>query len=124
MPAWKHLSTVRPDQGYLAMLTYIGLKKYRTIARFLGHSNRVEAQLSKTKGLIGYSLRAKLMQRSFWTLSVWESEEALQAFVREGFHRGAMNVLAPDTIRPNFVRWKIKGIACPPSWDEALRRQD
>ena len=53
----------------------------------------------------------------------WESKETLQTFVREGFHRGAREVLESDTIRPNFLRWKIKGSACPPSWDEALKRQ-
>ena len=53
----------------------------------------------------------------------WESEETLQVFVREGFHRGAREVLASDTIRPKFLRWRIKGSACPPSWDDALNRQ-
>ena len=79
MPAWKSLGTAQPDQEYLALLTYLPLKKYRTIPRFLGYAKRVEAQLAETKGIVGYCLRAKFMQRSFWTLSVWESEEALQA---------------------------------------------
>ncbi len=122
MPAWKSLGTAQPDQEYLALLTYLPLKKYRTIPRFLGYAKRVEAQLANTKGLIGYSLRAKFMQHSFWTLSVWESEETLQAFIQEGFHAGVMKVLMPDMAGPNFVRWKIKGSACPPSWEEALRR--
>ena len=87
----------------------------------LGYAKRVEAQLAETKGIVGYSLRAKFMQRSFWTLSVWESEEALQAFIHEGFHAGVMSVLIPDMATPNFVRWKIKGSACPPSWEEALK---
>ena len=122
MPAWKSLGTAQPDQEYLALLTYLPLKKYRTIPRFLGYAKRVEAQLANTKGLIGYSLRAKFMQHSFWTLSVWESERTLQAFIHEGFHEGVMKVLKPDMAVPNIVRWKIKGSACPPSWKEALRR--
>ena len=122
MPAWKSLGTAQPDQEYLALLTYLPLKKYRTIPRFLGYAKRVEAQLAETKGIIGYSLRAKFMQRSFWTLSVWESEEALQAFIHVGFHAGVMSVLMLDMAGPNFVRWKIKGSACPPSWEEALKR--
>ena len=122
MPAWNSLGTAQPDQEYLALLTYLPLKKYRTIPRFLGYAKRVEAQLANTKGLIGYSLRAKFMQHSFWTLSVWESEETLQAFVHKGFHEGIMKVLMPDMAVPNFVRWKIKGSACPPSWEEALNR--
>ena len=122
MPAWKSLGAAQPDQEYLALLTYLPLK-YRTIPRFLGYAKRVETQLAETKGIIGYSLRAKFMQRSFWTLSLWKSEEALQAFVHEGFHAGVMKVLMPDMAATNFVRWKIKGSACPPSWEEALKRQ-
>ena len=122
MPAWKRLGVAQPDQEYLALLTYLPLKKYRTIPRFLGYARRVEAQLAETKGIVGYSLRTKFMQRSFWTLSVWESEEALQAFIHEGFHTGVMSVLTPDMAATNFVRWKIKGSECPPSWEEALRR--
>ena len=120
---WKGLGTAQPDQEYMALLTYLPVKKYRTIPRFLSYAKRVEAQLAETKGIIGYSLRAKFLQRSFWTLSLWESEEALQAFVYEGFHTGVMKVLISDMGATNFVRWKIKGSACPPSWEEALRRR-
>ncbi len=122
MPAWKSLGTAQPDQEYLALLTYLPFKKYRTIPRFLGYAKRVEAQLAETKGIVGYSLRARFLQRSFWTLSVWESEEALQAFVHEGFHPGVMSVLMPEMAASNVVRWKIRGSACPPSWEEALKR--
>ena len=123
MPSWKSLGIARPDQEYLVVLTRLSLKKYRTIPRFLGYSKRVEAQLAVTKGLIGYSLHAKLGQRSFWTLSVWESEQFLEAFVHDGIHAGVMKMLVPDMAAPNFIGWKIKGDAYPPAWEIALRRE-
>ena len=122
MPSWKSLRSPEAAQDYVALLTYLPLKKYRTIPRFLGYLRRVEAQLSRTEGIVGYSLRAKFMRRDFWTLSVWESEDALQAFVHQGFHAGLMAVLMPDMGATNFVRWKVKGSDCPPSWDDALQR--
>ena len=33
-----------------------------------------------------------------------------------------IRAVMPDMAGPNFVRWKIKGSACPPSWEEALKR--
>ena len=122
MPTWKSLRPAEPEREYMALLTYLPLKKYRTIPRFLGYARRVEAQLSETEGIVGYSVRAKFMRRDFWTLSVWESEDALQAFVHQGFHSGLMTVLMPDMGATNFVRWKVKGRDCPPSWDDALQR--
>ena len=122
MPSWKNLRSPEPAREYVALLTYLPLKKYRTIPRFLGYARRVEAQLSETEGIVGYSVRAKFMRRDFWTLSVWEGEDALQAFVHQGFHSGLMAVLMPDMAATNFVRWKIKGSDCPPSWDDALQR--
>ena len=66
-----------PGREYLALLSYLPLKRYRTIPRFLGYARRVEVQLAETAGVIGYALRARFTKRDFLTLSVWESEEAL-----------------------------------------------
>ena len=122
MPAWKSLRPAEPEREYVVLLTYLPLKRYRTIPRFLGYARRVEAQLAETDGIVGYALRAKFTKRDFWTLSVWESEDALQTFVHQGFHSGLMTVLKPDMAATNFVRWTIKGSDCPPSWDDVLQR--
>ena len=122
MPSWNHLREPEPGREYLALLTYLPLKRYRTIPRFLGYARRVEAQLRETEGVIGYGLRAKLLSRDFWTLSVWDNEGVLQTFVHQGFHGGLMAVLKGDMGTTSFVRWPIKGGDCPPSWDNALSR--
>ena len=61
MPSWNHLREPEPGREYLALLTYLPLKRYRTIPRFLGYARRVEAQLRETEGVIGYGLRAKAL---------------------------------------------------------------
>ena len=83
MPAtpWKALSSAAPDREYLALLSYLELKRFRMIPRFLRYSNEVQRQLSQTSGVVGYSLLAQLLRRHFWTLSVWDDERALMAFV-------------------------------------------
>ena len=37
----------------------------------------IQRQLRASRGLIGYSLRARLAVKRFWTLSAWEDEAAL-----------------------------------------------
>src|SRR5436189_34076 len=46
------------------------------IPRFLRYSGRVATQLEGTRGLVGFSFRAKVLAREFYTLSVWEDERA------------------------------------------------
>ncbi len=121
---WKTSFQPDPDREYLALLTFLPLKHYRTIPRFVGYSRRIETQLAETVGLVGYSLRAELLRRHFWTLSVWEDEGALQQFLHQGYHRGVMTVLVPDMAETNFVRHPIKGSEYPPSWKSALHGFD
>ena len=118
---WKTFVQPDPDREYLALLTYLPLKHYRTIPRFVGYTRRIEAQLAETVGLVGYAVRAQLLRRDFWTLSVWEDEGALQQFIHEGFHSGVMTILIPDMRETNFVRHSIKGCDYPPSWESAMR---
>ncbi len=119
---WKLLAEVEPDREYLALLSYLPLKRYRTIPRFIGYTGRIKAQLDESRGVVGYSVRAQILKCDFWTLSVWENESRLMEFVRHGFHSGVMIVLRQDMGATNFVRWMVRGADIPPAWDDALRR--
>jgi hypothetical protein len=72
--------------------------------------------------LIGYSLRAQVAAKQFWTLSVWEDETSLQAFVVAPPHVAVMKAMAPFMGATRFVRWDVKGSELPLRWDDALRR--
>ena len=44
---------------------------------------RIRRQLAGADGLIGYALNARLTHKEFWTVSVWQSRDELEA-VRGG----------------------------------------
>ena len=77
-------------------------------------------QLAAVQGLIAYSLLARPMAKNFWTLSVWEHEAALDAFIRHPPHVRLMASLAPHMGKTKFVRWMVKGSELPLLWDDAL----
>jgi heme-degrading monooxygenase HmoA len=79
-------------------------------------------QLVASRGAIGFSLRAKVLGKTAWTLSVWENEADLQAFSGGQPHRQVMADLGPSLSGAKFVRWTVPGSALPPHWDEALKR--
>ena len=113
-----------PDKSreYFALLSCLPLNKYRAIPGFLRFSSQIQKQLRATPGVIGYSLRAKLLSRNFWTLSAWADEKALTDFVAKIPHEQAMQAMMPHMGPTKFTKWKVLGSALPLQWEEALRR--
>ena len=64
------------------------------------------------------------MSHRFWTLSIWDDERALMAFVGRDPHRTTMGILQPYMAEAAFTRWTIRGSDVPPSWDDAMQRAD
>ncbi len=119
---WKSFIHAQENREYLALLSYLPLKRYSAIPKFLKYVSKIDQQLQTANGLIGYSLQAQPLLRKFWTLSVWEDSDALMAFVRSIPHGDVMKLLASDMDQTNFAQWKIQGSAIPPDWIGAKER--
>ncbi|MFF5964070.1 DUF3291 domain-containing protein [Streptomyces collinus] len=90
--------------------------------RFLAGTPAVWRQVRRSPGAYGATLRAKPFKRTFWTLSAWESKDALHAFVRAGAHGSSSRGLAPQMRDSAFTTWQVSSDDLPLSWSEALRR--
>ena|SRR5713226_788745 len=116
---WKTLIVPVSNKDYLALLSFLPLKHYRTIPKFFWRTLQTQRQLHKSRGLIGYSLHAQPLRREFWTLSIWEDYESLMNFVHRAPHGKIMQAMAPHMGKTQFVHWKVTATDIPPSWDEA-----
>jgi hypothetical protein len=116
---WISLADVDPAREYLALITYLPRKRYWSIFSFIRQSNQIQKQLKSSRGLIGYSLRAQLLGKKAWTVSVWEDERALIEFVGKSPHVDTMKKVGLGVAR-KFVRWKLLGSDVPPKWEDAL----
>jgi hypothetical protein len=119
---WKMLVPPEKDREYLALLSYLPLNRYSKIPLFMRYSMGIMKQIAGSPGAIGYSMRAKLFSRRFWTLSVWESSAALMEFVSKVPHSESMKAMAPFMGQTKFTQWKVVGSALPLRWDEVIRR--
>ena len=119
---WQSYLRVVPDRDYAALLSYLPLKSGWRIPWLLLYTARIRRQLRTSPGLVGYSLRAELAAKRFWTLSVWENEAAMQAFVAAPPHIAIMKALAPHMGRTGFIRWTVTGSDLPLRWEDALKR--
>jgi len=119
---WKWCRQASPDREYLVLLSFLPLRRFSRIPWFLLHTLRTARQLAATKGLVGYSLNTEPLAKRFWTLSVWEDDAALRAFVGEPPHGQAMRVMTQHMRPTDFVRWTQTGSSLPPTWADALGR--
>ncbi|MBV6699128.1 hypothetical protein KV557_18725 [Kitasatospora aureofaciens] len=71
-------------------------------------------------GAVGASLAAQPLKRTFWTLSAWESREALYAKAEP--HRSIMTSLRSTIKESVFTFWEAPVQDLPISWPEARRR--
>ncbi|MFI9807591.1 DUF3291 domain-containing protein [Streptomyces sp. NPDC052301] len=90
--------------------------------RFLVRTPAVWRQVGRAPGAYGASLRAQPLRRTFWTLSAWESADALKAFAHSGSHRPISRGLASHMSGVTFAGWETTADQLPVSWEEAERR--
>jgi hypothetical protein len=119
---WRTLGSPDPDGDFVALLSYLPLKSFWRVPQFLVYTMQVTRQLAAAQGLLGYSALARPLSKRFWTLSAWESEAALRAFVQHPPHVRLIIVLTPHMAETKFLRWMVKGSQLPLRWDDALRR--
>ena len=119
---WKKIAPVDPNGEYLVLLTYLPLKKHRSIPRFFWSTVAIQKQLAGSAGILGYALRAKPLKKNFWTMSAWLDEKSLMDFVLRLPHSQVMKALAPDMGSTKFIRWKVAGSEVPLRWNIAIER--
>jgi len=119
---WKSTKALVPDREYVVLASSIPPLSRSSTRRLFNGASAVRKQLSKTDGVVGFSLLARPIQKQYATLSIWEDEAALAAFADTSPHRELMAGLAPEMGATKFVRWTIRGSDGRPSWSDALRR--
>lgn len=96
-----------PDQPAFLMASRFDLKQHwRTPAFFLS-ALRVFQQARRSPGLLGVSLRAHPLSKSYLTLSAWTGEPALREFMRANPHRTVMGKAKPWCAEATFRFWEL-----------------
>jgi heme-degrading monooxygenase HmoA len=116
------MKALEPDREYVVLASSIPPLSRSSTRRLFNGASAVRKQLSKTDGVVGFSLLARPLQKQYATLSIWEDEAALAAFADTSPHRELMADLSPEMAATKFVRWTIRGSDGRPSWSDALRR--
>ncbi|MFE7708746.1 DUF3291 domain-containing protein [Streptomyces sp. NPDC057486] len=112
-----------PHHGQVVvMASRFEVRTLKDVPRFFLKSLSAWRQVRSAPGAFGASLIAQPTKRTFFTLSAWESRDALYAYARTEPHRGIMTGLRPTMRSSTFTFWEAPVEYLPVSWAEAKRR--
>ncbi|MFK0232141.1 DUF3291 domain-containing protein [Streptomyces vinaceus] len=90
--------------------------------RFFLKAPGIIGQIRKAPGAHGVALRARILGRTFLTLSAWEDPQALHRFARSEPHRSSSRAAAAFMRESAFAYWTAPASELPITWAEAERR--
>ena len=101
-------------------LTRLRVRSIRFLPSFFLDATRSRQQVKKSPGFVAGSL---LTDRNwtFWTMTAWDSEESMRAFMTSGAHQKAMPHLLHWCDEASVAHW-TQSDATLPSWTEADQR--
>ena len=111
-----------PGEELHALTSTLPLTHYRDVPRFLRWTMKIRRQLATAEGCAGYSLDARLLRKTFFTLSAWQDSEAMNRFVRSGQHATMLADMAGRLGQSTFVESSIPGTGLPLDWAAARQR--
>jgi hypothetical protein len=121
---WKSLTPAQPDGTYVAFTSRFTLRSILQLPSFMRYSQQIMRQIEGAQGAMGYSVGGDILRLQLYTLSAWESDAHLQAFVQAAPHARAADAFRHGMGKPSvFVRWTVRGAELPLGWTDALRRQ-
>jgi len=118
---WKRLAETDPDREYVVVATYIPVRHVVKLPEFWSNVRKIVKQLNSSDGLVGYSLLARPFRSDYWTLSAWESDEAVRRFAETEPHRSiAPRITSFSEVGFDLAKWTAVGRDLPPRWDKAV----
>lgn len=97
-------------------VTRLKLRSWHYLAPFLQHSNASIDQAKAAKGNL--QVTTQRHGRDFWTLTVWEDEAAMKAYMQSGAHQEAMPTISKLSESASTVHWQQESTNLP-NWNEA-----
>jgi hypothetical protein len=101
-------------------LTRLRIRSIRFMPLFAIHAFRSRMQVSSAPGFQTGALLAD-RSRTFWTMTAWDSQESMRAYMTTGAHKKAMPRLLHWCDEASVAHW-TQPDATLPSWMEADRR--
>ena len=98
-------------------VTRLRVRRFIDLPVFLWKTQLAKRQVIRVPGFLGGKLLVDA-HRTYWTLTVWESERAMKAYRGSGAHSGVMPRLVEWCDEAAYTHWESTD-ATVPNWSEA-----
>jgi heme-degrading monooxygenase HmoA len=105
---------------FFVSLTRLRVRSWRYLPAFFVQTYRSALQARSAEGVLAVSL-LRDAHNTFWTRTVWNSEQAMKAYILSGIHRQVMRRLPQWCDEAAVAHWTQES-PLPPSWEEAHQR--
>ncbi len=119
---WVTPNPARPDTRAFVMASRFEVRSLKDVPRFFRKSLAAWAQVRKAPGALGASLEARPFGKVFYTLSAWESRDALYTYARTEPHKSVMSDVRATMRHSAFIFWEVPADRLPIDWADAKRR--
>lgn len=119
---WHNVLEVERDRTYVALLGFVRLPSIQILPAFVRSAIRIERQLRRTTGVIGYRTATAPHLLSFYHLSAWTDAEAIHTFVVTPPHETSMQKLNGRLGQTIFRYWSVDGASLPLRLNDELHR--
>jgi quinol monooxygenase YgiN len=101
-------------------VTRLRLRAFWYLPQFIRLASQSTRQAEQASGFLGGKLLPEA-SKAFWTITAWESEEAMRAYRNTEAHRRAMPKLLEWCDEASVAHWSQENPALP-DWQEVHRR--
>ncbi|MBB5057351.1 heme-degrading monooxygenase HmoA [Granulicella aggregans] len=101
-------------------LTRLRVRSVWFMPEFFLYAIRSQSQVRKAAGFQSGALLPD-RDRTFWTMTAWESEASMRAYMISGAHKAAMPKLLHWCDEASVAHW-TQGETALPSWEQADER--
>lgn len=105
---------------YFVSVTRLRIRKLRYLPAFFYFTLRSRSEARRAAGNVGTAVYRDA-RRAFWTITVWQSEQAMRDFRNHGAHLRAMPKLRAWCDEATYAHWE-QSTADPPSLPHAYER--
>ncbi|MFD9166895.1 DUF3291 domain-containing protein [Streptomyces sp. NPDC059558] len=119
---WSTPTAAAPDAEVYVMASRFETATLAGAVRFFLKAPGIILQMRKAPGAHGVALRARVLRRTFLTLSAWEDRDALHRFARSEPHRTSSRAASAYMKESVFTYWTVPAAELPLTWAEAERR--
>ena len=110
---WHTTAKIDRTRQYVGLLGLVQLRSILLLPTFVQYGFRIDRQLRRTQGVVGFRVAADFVNLKFYHLSAWIDVAAIDSFVRTDPHLRAMQTLTGRLGTTAFRYWDVDASDIP-----------